>query len=217
MWSLPPSDSVLHFLSLVALAAQAMTAALAAGRRSMDWLGVCFLGCITALGGGTLRDLFLGHYPLAWVQNPFYLALTGAAAFITILLARLVHRLATAFIVLDAIGLVVFTMTGCDVAWQMDASLPIVIVSGMVTGCAGGVLRDVLCNDVPLLFRSELYASVSVVTGLFYATAFGLNLNPGLWTLLTFVLGVSFRLLAVRYKWEMPKFVFTDERQGPSG
>ena len=217
MWSLPLSHSVLHFLSLVALAAQAMTAALAAGRRSMDWLGVCFLGCITALGGGTLRDLLLGHYPLAWVQDPVYLALTGGSAFLTILIARVVHRLNVAFIVLDAIGLVVFTMTGCDVAWQMDASLPIVIVSGMVTGCAGGVLRDILCNDVPLLFRSELYASVSVVTGLFYATAFGLKINPGLWTILTFVIGFGFRLLAVRYKWEMPKFVFTgDERQGPS-
>ncbi len=155
MWNLPPTDSVLHFLSLVAIAAQGMTAALAAGRRSMDWLGVCFLGCITALGGGTLRDLFLGHYPLSWVQNPIYLALAGSAAFLTILFARLVHRLKVAFIVLDAIGLVVFTMIGCDVAWQMDASLSIVIVSGMVTGCAGGVLRDVLCNDVPLLFRSE--------------------------------------------------------------
>ena len=121
------------------------------------------------------------------------------------------HRLKIAFIVLDAIGLVVFTMTGCDVAWQMDASLTIVIVSGMVTGCAGGVLRDVLCNDVPLLFRSELYATVSVVTGLFYATAFGLKLNAELWTILTFILGISLRLLAVRYKWEMPKFVFTGD------
>src|SRR6478736_4807320 len=211
MWSLPPSDySVLHLLSLVAVAAQGMTAALAAGRRSMDWLGVCFLGCITALGGGTLRDLFLGHYPLVWVANPVYLALPGVSALLTIVFARLVHRLSLAFIVLDAIGLVVFTMAGCDVAWQMDASLPIVIVSGMVTGCAGGVLRDVLCNDVPLLFRSELYATVSVATGLFYATAFGLNLNAELWTILTFVSAVSFRLLAVRYKWEMPKFVFTE-------
>ncbi|MBI5262991.1 MAG: trimeric intracellular cation channel family protein [Bradyrhizobium sp.] len=211
MWSLPPSDSVLHLLSLVALAAQAMTAALAAGRRSMDWMGVCFLGCITALGGGTLRDLMLGHYPLAWVQNPSYLALTGGAAFMTILIARLVHRLNVAFLVLDAIGLVVFTMAGCDVAWQMNQSLPIVIISGMVTGCAGGVLRDILCNDVPLLFRSELYASVSVVTGLFYATAFALQLNDQVWTALTFVLGFSFRLLAIRYKWEMPKFVFSGE------
>jgi uncharacterized membrane protein YeiH len=188
MWSLPPSDTVLHLLSMVALAAQAMTAALAAGRRSMDWVGVCMLGCITALGGGTIRDVLLGHYPLLWVANP-------------------------SFLVLDAIGLVVFTMTGCDIAWQMNESLAIVIVSGMITGCAGGVLRDILCNDVPLLFRSELYASVSVVTGLFYATAFGLKLNDEVWTALTFVFGLSLRLLAIRYKWEMPKFVFNDERR----
>ena len=78
MQNLPPSDIVLYVLSLVALAAQAMTAALAAGRRSMDWAGVCMLGCITALGGGTIRDVLLGHYPLLWVENPFFLALTGA-------------------------------------------------------------------------------------------------------------------------------------------
>jgi uncharacterized membrane protein YeiH len=213
MWTVPPSDSVMYVLSLVALAAQAMTAALAAGRRSMDWVGVCLLGCITALGGGTIRDLLLGHYPLAWVENPSYLEVTVVAAFITILLARLVYRLYLTFLVLDAIGLVVFTMTGCDVAWQMGASLPIVIVSGMITGCAGGVLRDILCNDVPLLFRAELYASVSAVTGLFYATAFGLKLNDELWTILTFVLGLSLRLLAIRYKWEMPKFVFIEDKQ----
>jgi uncharacterized membrane protein YeiH len=212
MWGLPPSDTVLHVLSLVALAAQAMTAALAAGRRSMDWVGVCLLGCITALGGGTIRDVLLGHYPLLWVQNPSYLALTSVAAFVTILVARAVHRLNLAFLVLDAIGLVVFTMAGCDVAWQIDASLPIVIVSGMITGCAGGVLRDILCNDVPLLFRSELYASVSVLTGLFYAIAFGLQMNNEAWTALTFIFGLALRLLAIRYKWEMPKFVFNDDR-----
>ena len=215
MWNLPPADSVLHFLLFVALAAQAMTAALAAGRRSMDWVGVCLLGCVTALGGGTIRDVLLGHYPLVWVERPSYLAITAIAAFVTILIARAVHRLNVAFLVLDAIGLVVYTMAGCDVAWQVDASLPlvIVVVAGMITGCAGGVLRDILCNDVPLLFRSELYASVSVVTGLFYATAFGLNLNDHVWTALTFVLGLTLRLLAIRYKWEMPKFVFSGEQR----
>ena len=211
MWGLPPSDTVLHILSLVALAAQAMTAALAAGRRSMDWVGVCLLGCLTALGGGTIRDVVLGHYPLTWVANPSYLAITAVAAFATVLLARTVHRLTLTFLVLDAIGLVVFTMAGCDVAWQMNEPFAIVIVSGMITGCAGGVLRDILCNDVPLLFRSELYASVSVATGVFYATAFGLKLNDELWTALTFVLGLTLRLLAIRNKWEMPKFVFNSE------
>lgn len=211
MWSLPTGDFLLHWLSLVAIAAQAMTAALAAGRRSMDWVGVCMLSCITALGGGTIRDVLLGHYPLVWVERPWLLGLISVAALLTIPIARLVHRLNTAFLVLDAIGLVVFTMAGCDVAWQMDASLPIVIVAGMITGCVGGVLRDILCNDVPLLFRSELYASVSIVTGLFYAISFGLSLNTGLWTALTFVLGVSFRLLAINYKWEMPKFIFSED------
>src|SRR5215470_7093014 len=91
MWKLPPSDSVLHFLQLIALAAQAMTAALAAGRRSMDWAGVCMLGCITALGGGTIRDVLLGHYPLARVENPSYLAIPAVAAFITILIARAIR------------------------------------------------------------------------------------------------------------------------------
>ena len=71
MWTMPPADTVLHVLSLVAAAAQAMTAALAAGRRSMDWVGVCLLGCVTALGGGSLRDVLLGHYPLVWVENPY--------------------------------------------------------------------------------------------------------------------------------------------------
>ena len=215
MWGLPPSDVVLYALSLVALAAQAMTAALAAGKRSMDWVGVCMLGCITALGGGTIRDVLLGHYPLVWVQQPSFLLLTAGAALVTILVARMVHRLNTAFLVLDAIGLVVFTMAGCDVARQIDPSLPlvVVVVAGMITGCAGGVLRDILCNDVPLLFRAELYASVSIVAGLFYMMGFALKMNGDLWTALTFVLGLSLRLLAIRYKWEMPKFVFDENRR----
>ena len=214
MWNLPPSDSVLHLLSWIALAAQAMTAALAAGRRSMDWMGVCLLGTITALGGGTLRDVLLGHYPLVWVERPSYLALTLLAPFVTILMARIVYRLTMAFLVLDAIGLVVFTMAGCDVAWQIGVPVGIVIVAGMITGCAGGVLRDILCNDVLLLFRAELYASVSVVTGLIYATGLAMSMNGELWTLMTFAVGFAFRLLAIRYKWNMPKFVFSGEERG---
>ena len=211
MWTFPPTDSVLHVLSFIAVAAQAMTAALAAGRRSMDWAGVCMLACITALGGGTIRDVLLGHYPLLWVQHPSFLLLAAGAALVTIVMAQLVYRLNTAFLVLDAIGLVVFTIAGCDVAWQVDVSLPlvIVVVAGMITGCAGGVLRDILCNEVPLLFRAELYATVSIVTGLFYSVAFALKLNQEVWTLLTFVLGLTLRLLAIRYRWEMPKFVFS--------
>jgi uncharacterized membrane protein YeiH len=213
MWNLPPSDTVLHVLLLLAVAAQAMTAALAAGRRSMDWVGVCLLGCVTALGGGSLRDVLLGHYPLLWVANPYYLALTAGAAFVAIMMARLIHRLHRAFLVLDAIGLVVFTIAGCDVALQLHESLTIVIIAGMITGCAGGVLRDILCNDIPLLFRSELYASVSAAAGAIYVASLGLGANHDIATALAFAVGLSFRLLAIRFKWDMPKFVFTDEQR----
>jgi uncharacterized membrane protein YeiH len=206
--AMPPVESVLQVLSLIAFAAQAMTAALAAGRRRMDWMGVALLGSVTALGGGSVRDVLLGHYPLVWVANPGLLALTGLAALAVIPLARIVHHLRMTFLVLDAIGLVVFTVAGCEVALRMGQPLAIVIVAGMITGCAGGVLRDVLCNDVPLLFRSELYASVSVVTGIVYVGGLRLGIAVGIATLVACAVGFAFRLLAIRYKWEMPKFVY---------
>jgi uncharacterized membrane protein YeiH len=202
-------QTLLLGLSILAYIAQAMTAALAAGRRSMDWIGVCLLGSITALGGGSVRDVLLGHHPLVWVKEPWLLLLTAAAAACAIALARIIHHLRVAFLVLDAIGLVVFTIAGCEVALQMNQPLLIVIIAGMITGCVGGVLRDVLCNDVPLLFRSELYASVSVVTGGLYVAALRAGLNPEVATLAAFVVGITFRLLAIRYRWEMPKFVYS--------
>ena len=216
MWGLPPSDIVLYVLSLVALAAQAMTAALAAGRRSMDWVGVCMLGCITALGGGTIRDVLLGHYPLVWVQNPSFLLLTAGAALATILIARVVHRLNAAFLVLDAIGLVVFTMAGCDVAWQID---PVAAAGDRGGGGDDHRLRRRRAARHPLQRRAAVVSRRTLrqrfrsSPGCSTPSAFGLKLNAEVWTALTFVLGLSFRLLAIRYKWEMPKFVFSDDRR----
>jgi uncharacterized membrane protein YeiH len=206
MWS--AADTILAALSSLAYVTVGMTAALAAGRRKMDWFGVAVLGSITALGGGSTRDMLLGHYPLAWVKEPWLLALTAGAALATIPLGRIVHHFRLLFLVLDAVGLVVFTILGCEVALATGQSLPIAVVAGMVTGCVGGVLRDVLCNDVPLLFRSELYASVSAVTGTIYVGATHYGVNHGLATMIAFVIGLTFRLLAIRFRWEMPKFIY---------
>jgi uncharacterized membrane protein YeiH len=153
--------------------------------------------------------MLLGHYPLAWVKEPWLLALTAGGAAAAIALARIIHHLRIVFLVLDAIGLVVFTIAGCEVALQMNQPLAIVIIAGMITGCVGGVLRDILCNDVPLLFRGELYASVSVVTGALYVAALRGGLNGEIATALAFAVGITFRLLAIRFRWEMPKFVYS--------
>ncbi len=202
---------LLNIIFFVALAADAMTAALAAGRRKMDWLGVCLLACITALGGGTLRDTFLGHYPLSWVANPWLLALCCGAALATIAFARFVEYLRWPFLLLDGLGLVAFTIIGCNVAIEMGQSPAIVIVAGMVTGCAGGVLRDVLCNDVPLLFSGELYATVSIVTGAIYWTGLHFGLPVDLVIVGAFLVGFPLRVAAILFKITMPKFVYDKE------
>src|SRR3546814_14433827 len=98
------STLLLHALYLVAIVAEAMTAALAAGRRDMDWMGVCIIACVTALGGGSLRDVLLGHYPLTWVAHPDYLAMTAGAAPLPALGAPLLRRLTTLFLLLGAHG-----------------------------------------------------------------------------------------------------------------
>jgi len=192
----------------IAITVEAMTAALAAGRRNMDWFGVCLIACVTALGGGTLRDILLDHYPLVWVENPYVLLLVCGAALLTIPLARLVDRLKWPFLLLDALGLVVFTVIGCNIGIEAGVHPIIVIVAGMVTGTAGGVLRDVLCNDIPLIFQGELYATVSLITGVIYFLGLTNGMPGDLMVLIAIAVGFTLRVLALVLKWEMPKFVF---------
>ena len=199
---------LLEAIFYVAIAAEAMTAALAAGRRKMDWFGVCVLACVTALGGGTMRDTLLGHYPLTWVANPWLLVICCGAALATIALARFMAALRWPFLLLDAVGLVVFTIIGCNVAMEMGQPLIIIIVSGLITGIVGGILRDVLCNDVPLVFSSELYATVAIVAGLLYTLGVQGGLPQDLVIVAVLLIGFTFRVLAIVFRLEMPKFVY---------
>lgn len=205
-----------YTIFVIALVAESMTAALAAGRRNMDWFGVCVLGCVTALGGGTTRDVLLGHYPLIWVEDPALLLVTVAAALFTIAVARFMERLKMAFLLLDALGLVVFTVTGCMVAMEMGQPVLIVIVAGMITGCVGGVLRDVLCNDVPLLFSGELYATVSAVTACVYFFGLQAGAQAEVMTVAAIAIGFTLRVLAIVFKIEMPRFVYVPVRDQSS-
>ena len=204
-------------LSLIALAAQAMTAALAAGRRNMDWVGVCTLGFVAALGGSSLRDVLLGHYPLSWVREPYLLGLTAGAALATTFLSHVVKRLAELFLWIDAVGLVLFTISGCESALLGGATPTISIVAGLITGCFGGVLRDVLCNEIPLIFRSELDAAVSILTGTIYVVGNRLYPASTAVTLAAATVGLACRMLSIRYRWQVPTFRYSDDTTGGAG
>jgi uncharacterized membrane protein YeiH len=202
---------MLLMLYLIAITTEAMTGALSAGRRGMDWFGVVLIACVTALGGGSVRDVLLGHYPLTWVKHPEYLVLTTAAAMLTVFTARWMRHLRSLFLVLDAMGLVAFTLIGCITALEMGHGMLVASVSGVITGVFGGILRDIFCNDIPLIFRRELYASVSFAAAWCYMLCIHLQLPDGQSILITLFGGFLLRLLAIRFHWEMPKFVYNDE------
>lgn len=203
--------SLLAIVNAVAVVAQAMTAALVAGRRRLDWFGVASLGCVTALGGGSIRDVVLGHYPLAWVAEPALLLLAAGAALAAIPLARFLRLLPSTFLVLDALGLVVFTVIGCNVAIALGHGVVVATVCGMATGCSGGVLRDLLCGEVPLVLRGELYATVALLTGLIYGLGLGAGWPHDTVTAVALAAGFGLRLLAIRHAWRLPTFVIDDD------
>lgn len=202
---------LLTIIYIIAITAEAMTGALSAGRRSMDWFGVIIIACVTALGGGSVRDVLLGHYPLTWVKHPEYLVLTCFAALFTIFIAKWMRHLRSIFLLLDALGLIGFTIIGCQIAMHMGHGFVVSAVAGVLTGVSGGILRDILCNDVPLVFRRELYASIAFVAVIFYWVCATLNFSLEVTIISTLIFGFSLRCIAIYFGLEMPKFIYHDD------
>jgi len=199
---------MLTVVYLVAITAEAMSGALAAGRRNMDIFGVAVIAFFTALGGGTIRDIILGRFPIAWTQHPEYIYLVICAGLLTTVIASQMRRLKYVFLVLDAMGLIAFSLIGCNAALEMGYPVVVVIMSGMITGIFGGILRDVLCNQVPVVFRSELYASVSLLACILFLSLRELGVEEDINTAVTFMGGLALRLLAIWRGWKLPTFSY---------
>jgi len=197
---------LLSVLYIIGITAEAMTGALSAGRRKMDWFGVMLVASATAIGGGTVRDILLGHYPLGWVKNPEFLAITCVAGVLTTGLARWVIKLKGLFIRLDALGLIVFSIIGTKVAMGMGHHALICMVSALVTGVFGGLLRDLICRQTPLVLHEELYASVALIASGMYLLQLELGVNEVTATISTLIVGYLLRMAAVRFKWRLPSF-----------
>jgi len=200
----------MHTLYLIAIVAEAMSGALMGMRRGMDRFGLALVGAVTALGGGTVRDVLLGHYPLGWIARPEYLVITLAAATVASWAARHVARMKALFVTVDAIGLAAFTIIGCDIGASTGTAPIIVVLAGVITGVCGGMLRDLLCNEMPLILREELYASVAFFTGALYVGMQYLGIDAGFATGGALATGFTMRMLAVRLGWKMRTFGAAD-------
>lgn len=196
-----------YAFELVGVAVFASTGCLAAGRRQMDLFGVMIVGLVTALGGGTLRDLVLDA-PVIWIQNQMYLIVAGAAVAVTFVWVRRFPRPTGLLLFLDAFGLAVFAVQGTQKALALGASGMIAVLMGAMTGVAGGVIRDMMCNEIPRVFTvRELYATPALAGAAVYAASAAMELPPQAGLAAGFATALLGRLAALRWKITLPAFV----------
>jgi len=209
---------VLQFIELLAVIAAGTFGVLLARRKGMDFVGVFSVACMTAFGGGTLRDLFLDRHPLFWIQNHHYPLIVFALAIATSLARKIPKVVERALYVLDALGLGLFSVVGAGYAMEADTSWFIASLLGTVTGTFGGVIGDVVCNELPSLFRSApLYATCSFLgcwVYLLLRTAFPdqfIAIGVGI------VAIVLLRLVALYWNIRLPEFspADADDRRQP--
>ena len=184
----------------------AVSGAFAAMEKKLDPLGVLIISFVTAIGGGTLRDIMLGDLPVAWLTNNTTAWVIAISAIAALFFGSTLKKLDKLLFLSDAIGLGLFTMIGIQKGIQHSLSTGICIALGTITACFGGVLRDVLLNKVPLIFQKEIYASACIAGGLIFFLLRKLGLEENTGYLAAIVTVFLVRLLAVRFNWSLPAF-----------
>lgn len=197
--------SLLYALDLVGTAAFAASGAWAGIRRQMDLFGVLVLGVVTAIGGGTLRDLLLGDHPTFGLRDETYLYLSIAVALIIFFWHRKLTFLHHPLLYFDAVGLGTFVVIGTSKAMAFNLGFLGSVLMGVMTATAGGVVRDVLSNQVPLILQKEVYASACLAGGLLLVLWSHTPLPQPLGALLAALVVTGLRLLAIHYNWALPK------------
>jgi len=189
----------------------AASGALLAGRKRLDLFGVVVIGLVTAVGGGTLRDLLLGATQVFWVRNPRYVGVAVAAVVAVLVGARWLGRRRSALLVADACGLALFSVLGAREAIGAGAPPAIAVAMGVMTGVAGGLMRDVLCGEIPLILRREVYATAALTAaGVFVGlTALGVGGDAPLWG--GILAGLGLRLAAIRWGFSLPIFAVPED------
>lgn len=201
---------LLHFLFIMGICVEAITGALSAGRKKMDFFGVMLIANITALGGGTVRDALLNTYPLTWVAHPEYLLYTSVCAFLTIFIAHSLVKILKVFLILDALGLSAFVVIGTQKVLSHGMPPSIAVIGGMLTGICGGMLRDILCNDIPLVLRKELYAVIALAGALLFIILGYFHVPKNINIIITLISIFTARLLAIFFHIQIPIFDYSE-------
>ena len=199
-------NDLLYWLDLFGIVVFALSGALMAGRYKLDPFGVVVLASVTAVGGGTIRDVIL-QTPVFWVVQPIYLYVILTTALLTIILVRQPKRIPQRFLLIaDALGLALFAVLGTQKSLAIGSPLPVAIVMGTITGVAGGMIRDVLCNVIPMILQKEIYALAATLGGCLFVLLHSLGWSENEATMTAISGALLLRLAAIYWKVSLPAF-----------
>ncbi len=195
---------IFQLLDILGTMAFAISGVLTAFHKKLDPFGVFIIAFVTAVGGGTLRDVLIGQTPVMWMQNMLYVYMIILGFFLALIFRKKLDRLRKSLFLFDTIGLGVFTLIGLEKGIAIGLHPVICIALGTITACFGGVIRDILCNEIPIIFRREIYATICIIGGLVFFGLKFFEFNKEVIHLVTSSVIISIRLLAVNYKWYLP-------------
>ena len=197
------AHTVLLIIEFIGTFAFAISGIRMAAAKHFDWFGGFVCGFAVGIGGGTIRDVMLGVTPF-WMTSSIYFTCTIIALLVGILFSKKLSRMENAWLITDTLGLAMFTIAGLQKTLQYDHPFWVAIVMGCITGVAGGVIRDVLLNQEPIIFQKDIYAMASVAGGLIYWLLAALGINIGITSIVTFFVICLVRYVAVRYHISLP-------------
>ena len=195
---------LIYILDLIGTFVFAVSGISTARDKQFDLFGAAVIAFVTAVGGGTLRDVLIGSQPVGWMMDVNYILCIGLAVFAGILLKKPVHNLRHTLFLFDAIGIGLFTILGLEKTLSFGISPVIALMMGVVSAVFGGIIRDLLTNEVPLIFRKEFYATACIVGGGLYLALKQVLPNDDVSIAITVLFIIALRVLAVKKKWGLP-------------
>lgn len=207
----------LHIIDILGTFSFAVSGAFFAMEKKLDPFGVLILSFVTAIGGGTLRDMMIGNLPVGWLRDETATVVIFGAAIGSMLFSQWLKKINTTLFLFDALGLGLFTIIGIEKGMELKLSTGVCIALGTITASFGGVIRDVLLNNVPLVFRKEIYALASILGGLFYFLLKHSSLNNDAAKIICILLIFFIRLVAVKYKLALPLIYTKKEKNETDG
>lgn len=203
------------FIDILGTIAFAVSGVYAAMEKKLDLFGVIIIAFVTAIGGGTVRDMMIGDLPVAWIRNINYTAIILSTTVVVILFRSYIKNFQKTLIVFDSIGLGLFTVLGIQKGIAFGLHPVICVALGTITGCFGGVIRDMLINTIPLIFKKEIYASACIAGGTVYFILYLNGVNSDLNDAISIIIIFLIRILAIRFDWRLPGIYKKENNQIP--